>query len=333
MSYAIQEPAGANAGSHDPHATYTRMETLLALGQWFADRGNDEVALSPTRIMALSNFDKAEERALRQARDGAMSTAERSRRAERLVDGMRAVAPDDRALLESHIHPARIAAALGDEPAGMRVALLRMLPEAMAAGVAAVTGLRWPLAGGRVARHDARLRACMRRHVMRPFVLLRDLTDVTPLDCLSGEELVRLTRLLGIREIALACRGIPDVESLSAFLGRFTESLALEIGRQIGRLVTVEPARVEFAQHLLATLLREGVDHAALIDGAGMALLAIALNDSPPAHVRLTMQKLAPGLAQTLGGLIHVWRNPPGAGATRTECMEMAARLLEARGG
>jgi hypothetical protein len=100
----------------------------------------------------------------------------------------------------------------------------------------------------------------------------------TPLEFFSGAELARLVRLLGVRETALACRGIAAVEAVAAFLKRFAPEDARAIAAHLRTLTSVEPRRVAFAGQHVHEALRAEPDPGAMLDRVGLRLLSTALS-------------------------------------------------------
>jgi hypothetical protein len=143
------------------------------------------------------------------------------------------------------------------------------------------------------------------------FVLCEAVNNPTPLDLLSGVELARLIRLLGVRETAIACSGIAAVETVTSFLKRFSAEDAYAIVSHLAVLQTVDRKRVVFAEQLARAAFTPETDQAsAMLDRTGLALLAIVLKARGALRRRHTTQKLPLAAARELEELIDNHRFP-----------------------
>jgi hypothetical protein len=125
------------------------------------------------------------------------------------------------------------------------------------------------------------------------FVSADELLARTPLELLSGAELARLVRLLGVRETAVACRGIEAVEAVASFLRRFAHEDARAVAAHMRSLAEVDARRVAFAEQVVREALLGEDDPRAMLDRAGLRLLAVALAGAENRlRLRYTAQKL-----------------------------------------
>ena len=247
----------------------------------------------------------------------------------------RARAREKHARLDEHVHPSHLVTALRAEPARVQSLILEHLPPALSAACAAALGhdpggiaVHGPQAGGtsRASRSvvvnnyapqpatqaanarnaaassqvDAGVMEVVRRAFLSRFAALSELRDPAPLDTLSAAELARLVRLLGVRETAIACRGIANVEAVTAFLRRFPAEDARAVATQIAALTDVEPARIVFAESLVHEALQREPEPGAMLDRVGLELLAITLAGHPAPRLRYTAQKFPPEVADEL---------------------------------
>lgn len=232
--------------------------------------------------------------------------------------------------LDEHLHPSHIVGVLREEPRHIRRLIIQHLPPGLAAQVAQALGVEPG------ARHSSRnLRqpapevvAVVRRTFLSHFVSAHQLTQTTALDSLSGVELVRLVRLLGVCETGLACRGIESRESVASFLRRFSAADARAIASHIASLTEVEPARVAFAEGIVREAISLEPEPGAMLDRAGLHLLALTLAGRDETRLRYTAQKLPFEIAQWLRTLAA---KATTQGAERaSEMIKLVARDTEA---
>lgn len=224
---------------------------------------------------------------------------------------LRRARPDAQPLqLDEHVHPTHIVEALRDEPRRIQTLILRHIPANLAEACAHALGLKnvrrqRPSAspggryGGRERRSatrdeppDTEIVAFVRRRFIARFVHYNQLHNPTPLDSLNGAELARLIRLSGVREAAIACRGVAQVENIASLWRRFPAEDARAFAAHMATLADVEPARVSFAEELVGEALRENSDPIAMLDHTGMLLLALVMYAGDTKRMHHTSQKL-----------------------------------------
>ena len=226
------------------------------------------------------------------------------------------------AQLDEHVHPSHVVEVLRDEPSYVRRLVLAHLPAALAARVEEAFGER-----GRAGREKGRrgrrtgslteergtgdlspavntpepeVVSVVRRAFLSHFTSRAELARVTPLELLSGVELARLVHLLGVRETALACRAIQAVEAVASFLRRFGPEDARAVAAHISTLTDVDPRRVAFAEALVHEAFSAEPEPAAMLNRAGLQLLALTLSVRDEAHARYVAQKLPVEVARWL---------------------------------
>lgn len=148
------------------------------------------------------------------------------------------------------------------------------------------------------------LQKSVRNAFFRRLVSLRDLPAPTVFDRLGGAEFVRLVRLSGIWEVALACVRIEAVESIAAFLRRFSPEDARAIAARLNALPATSEERIAFAENLVQTILEAETNPTAMLDLLGFRLVGILLCDATPQRIAYAAQKLpleiAPGLSEII---------------------------------
>ncbi|HYO63797.1 MAG TPA: hypothetical protein VER08_09220 [Pyrinomonadaceae bacterium] len=194
------------------------------------------------------------------------------------------------AQLDEHVHPSHVVEVLRDEPAYVRRLVAAHLPPALAAHVEEVFG-----AGGATSvspEPESELVGVVRRTFLSHFTSRAELARVTPLELLTGVELARLVRLLGVRETALACRAIQAVEAVGSFLRRFAPEDAHAVAAHISTLTDVDPRRVAFAERVVHEAFSAEPEPSAMLNRAGLRLLALTLATRDEAHLNYVAQKL-----------------------------------------
>lgn len=309
------------------NAETERIEVLLALADAFAD----ETGAPEIREGLLSTLDEETRHAVRRRGEWLDRLTPDKRRAwlrhtlARARPATRGAPP-----LDEHLHHSHVAEALRGEPERVRRLVVTHLPPALAEACARALGMPSAEARAEVESEESapEVVAVVRRVFLSHFITLADVERPTPLDFFSGAELARLVRLLGVRETALACRGIPAVEAVAAFLKRFAPEDARAIAAHIRTLTQVEPRRVASAGQHVQEALRAEPEPGAMLDRTGLRLLATALSGrGRRASLRYAAQKLPVEAARWLRLMAAT-----GADANSTSSDETAeTRRLVAR--
>jgi hypothetical protein len=329
-----------------------RIEVLLALADVFAAGGASTHAAAPApREELLSAFDDDTRHAIRRRGEWLDRLAPEKRR-DWLRHTLSRARPQTRAAppLDEHLHHSHVTEALRGEPERVRRLVVAHLPPALAADCARALGLGDAPARG-VARTEGKagqteveakpteveartapeVVAVVRRVFLSHFITLADVERPTPLDLFSGAELARLVRLLGVRETALACRGIAAVEAVAAFLKRFAPEDARAIAAHLRTLTSVEPRRVASAGQHVQEALRAEPDPGAMLDRVGLRLLATALaGRALRTSLLYAAQKLPVEAARWLRLMAATGAEANAAGAGETaETRRLVAREVE----
>jgi hypothetical protein len=266
-----------------------RIETLIALAlskRW--QEGDPELNGDLSRVVAeLNEPDRKAVIDLAQ-RFERLSPAEQSRWLASRVGRIRASSPERERRFEEDIHPSQIIDALRNESPRIQSLIVEILPlhrDAVAEALG-VSPASPPQADNR------KIADVVRRAFFAQFIPTAVLNDPMALDLLSGVELARLIRLLGVRETAIACKGVTAVEAVTAFLKRFSAEDAHAIRFHLASLKTLEPERVDFAETVVRNAINECSIEAATLDRVGLTLLAMVLAQSDQLRRRHTAQKL-----------------------------------------
>ncbi len=181
--------------------------------------------------------------------------------------------------LDENINPSHIVKVLGNEPKSVQNLILRNLPPDLSRRISLYLDLKFdPKAdftqNGR--QINSEITALVRQKFLSNFVALEDIYEPDELDKFSVDQLEQFVRHLGLREIAIACRGISSKETLAAFLNRFEEADAREIARYITELEKIRPFWVAQADTLVRKSWNAELKPEKVIKKIGFKLLALA---------------------------------------------------------
>ncbi len=200
--------------------------------------------------------------------------------------------------LDEQINPAQITEVLRSETKAVQELILRHLPINLGAQVASELGLKSSSYTLSKAGHQPindKIVALVRQKFLSHFVALEDIYEPTAADKLSIRELAKFIRQLGVRETAIACRGISSKESLAVFLGGFNESNAKEIAEYITELEKIKPFWVAEADKLVGRTLESDFQPDDLLQILGLQLLASGFVRREATAQKYTAQKMSPG--------------------------------------
>lgn len=305
------------------NAETERIEVLLALADAFADA-------SEAREEMLSTLDEETRHAVRR-RGEWLDRLTPDKRRDWLRHTLSRARPATHGAppLDEHLHHSHVTEALRSEPERVRRLVVAHLPPALATACAQALGV----SSEEIAREDAagpspEVVAVVRRVFLSNFITLADVERPTPTDFFSGAELARLVRLLGVRETALACRGIPAVEAVAAFLNRFAPEDASALALHLKSMTNVEPWRVALAGQHVQEALRAEPEPAAMLDRTGLRMLATALSGrARRASLRYAAQKLPVEAARWLR-LMAATGSTPEANAGASDDAAESRRLI-----
>ena len=201
--------------------------------------------------------------------------------------------------LDEQINPSQITEILRSETKAVQELILRHLPISLGTQVASELGLKSGSFNLSKAGHQPindKIVALVRQKFLSHFVALEDIYEPTAAaDKLSIRELAKFIRQLGVRETAIACRGISSKESLAVFLGRFNESDAKEIAQYITELEKIKPFWVAEADKLVRRTLERDFQPDDLLQSLGLQLLASGFVRREATAQKYTAQKMSPG--------------------------------------
>lgn len=202
--------------------------------------------------------------------------------------------------LDGNIHPVQIAEILNREPKPIQLLVLKNLPAKLSRKIAlsletkpTETEFSADQAGLSNTVNDE-IVALIRHNFISNFVALEDVFEPTETDKVPIVRLDDFIRLLGVRETAIACRGISSKETLAAFLNRFDEESAKQIAENITELENIKPFWVERADRLLRKTLENQFQPESLLRNLGLKIMAIVFVRRDWAARKYTAQKMPP---------------------------------------
>lgn len=201
--------------------------------------------------------------------------------------------------LDANIHPLQIAEVLNREPRAVQLLVLKNLPAVLGKRVAENLKTKpspdefsaEKLTANQISDEIVSL---IRREFVSNFVALEDVFESSDTDGIPIQRFEGFIRHLGIRETAIACRGINSKETLAAFLNRFDEQSAKELAENMAQLENVKPIWVERADHLLRKTLENQFQPETLLRSLGFKILAIVFIRRDVTARKYTAQKMMP---------------------------------------
>jgi flagellar motor switch protein FliG len=198
--------------------------------------------------------------------------------------------------LDENLNPSQIVEVLTREPQAVQLLILRNLPSDLSRRIALYMGLEF-FPEEKSAKKAPRIREeiveLVRERFLSNFIGLEDVYEPDELDRLSVDELENFIRHLGLREVAIACRGINSKETLAAFLNRFDDEDVREIALYITELDKIRPFWVAQADALVRKSWSADLAPAKVIKKIGFKLLAAGFVLRDETKCEYTSQKLS----------------------------------------
>jgi flagellar motor switch protein FliG len=179
--------------------------------------------------------------------------------------------------LDENINPSHIVEILSREPKAIQQLILKNLPPDLSRRLSLYLDLNFVPEGKsekNANQINEEIVALVRQKFLSNFIALEDVFEADEMDKFSVDELEDFIRHLGLREIAIACRGINSKETLAAFLNRFDEEDAREIALYLTELDKIRPFWVAQADALVRKSWSADLPPAKVIKKIGFKLLA-----------------------------------------------------------
>ncbi len=198
--------------------------------------------------------------------------------------------------LDENINPSHIVKVLSREPKSIQNLILRNLPADLSRRISLYLDLSFESNENAVQTDlpiNEEIIALVRHKFLANFIALEDIYEPDDLDMFSFDELEKFIRQLGLREIAVACRGINSKETLAAFLNRFDENDTREIAHFITELDKIRPFWVAQADALVRKSWSADLAPEKVIKKIGIKILAIVFAVRDQTRRRYLAQKLS----------------------------------------
>lgn len=175
--------------------------------------------------------------------------------------------------LDPNVNPSHIVDILANESPAVRKVILDALPADLSRRIALYLDLRFT-PPDHPEDDENGLRTFVFRQFVGRFTAFGDLAAPDELDRFNVDEMESFTRHLGLREIAIACRGIATKETLAAFLNRFDADDAREIVSYVTELDKIRPFWVAQADALVRKSWNAELPPATVVRKIGLKILA-----------------------------------------------------------
>lgn len=256
-------------------------------------------SLNPRRLETLER---------RTARIESFSDLERQRWLGRWIDNIRR--RDHSTKLDQNVNTEHIAEFLRNEPSPICQSILSYLPPDVGHEVELRLGPNVSAnTNDEVSKElSPEILEVVKRRFLDNFVQIESIGDVLEIDELSVEQLRQFIRALGLREIAVACRGIESKEKVAAFLCRFAEDDAKTIAKYLSSLDQVEAIWVSIADRTVQRLWNRRLRPQLILHKIGLELLACAFAERSDTALRYTAQKLSLRDSKRWQKMIDAWK-------------------------
>ncbi len=201
--------------------------------------------------------------------------------------------------LDENINPSHIVESLVKEPSNIQHLILKNLPADLSRRIALYLDLSFNSGENPSTRSETGnqinndILAAIKQKFLSDFTALEDIFEPDEIDKFTVDELERFIRHLGLREVAIACRGISSKETLAAFLNRFSEADTREIALYITELEKIRPFWVAQADELVRKSWSPELKPEIVLRKVGLKLLAIAFVQRDENQRKYAGQKLS----------------------------------------
>lgn len=197
------------------------------------------------------------------------------------------------ARFDENVHPTQIVDVLMREPRSVQRLIIKNLPDDLARRLATYLDISLNVKETSRNSIDPAIVTIVRTMFLRNFVTVEELVDPDAVDRFSIAEFDEFVRHLGLREIAIACRGIGAKETLAAFLNRFSAVDAKEIARYLTELDKIRPFWVAQADALVRKSWNAEIGPEKVVRKIGLRLLAGFFVQRSAGQMGYASQKLA----------------------------------------
>jgi hypothetical protein len=293
-----------------------RADALIALSMIFDRRISQRNGTGPERaisevvsesLRSLSSL-RREKLIERTAQIESFSDFQRQQWLGRWIDNLRRRGRSTK--LDQHIRAEHVAKVLKNEPCPIRRSILNYLPLDLCRDVDQLLDpdLEVHSVNNEFSSNlPPEIIEVVKSRFLANFVQIESICYANSLDEFSVDELRQFLQALGLREIAVACRGIESKEKVAAFLCRFAEEDAKTIAMYLSKLDRVEPVWVSVADRTVQRLWNRRLRPHQILHKIGLELLACAFAERSNTAVRYTSQKLSYRDSRRWEKMIFAW--------------------------
>ncbi len=308
-----------------------RADALIALAIVFEGRFPDErtepgLPLSDNVRRSFDAFDESRLKPLlsRSAKIALLSDSKRKEWLGRWIDNIRR---RGRAVkLDPNVHPEQVAKILRKEPHAIRRHIFDSLPPELRDEAAFLLhddeDIHDTSSEYSSAIPPDEIIELVKDRFLSNFVQTESIHDADSIDQLSSTDLPEFIHQLGLREIAVACRGINSKEALASFFCRFAEDDAKAIAIYLSTMEKVDSAWVASADGLVKRAWNRRLRTRQILHMIGLELLASAFAQRTDTAIRNTAQKLPYRDSVRWGKMISAWRERLADGDERSNTIE-----------
>jgi hypothetical protein len=195
--------------------------------------------------------------------------------------------------LDENINPAHIGNVLSREPKSIQKHILRNLPNELAQRMAQYLEIKFDSENEKPAPISKEIAELIRKEFLSNFVSYEDIYEPLEIDRLSVFQLNKFIHHLGLREIAIACRGIAAKETLASFLNSFSPDDTREIVHYLTELDKIKPFWVSQADEIVRNNWEAETNPDKISAKIGFELLAVAFVPRNQAARKYTSQKFS----------------------------------------
>lgn len=200
--------------------------------------------------------------------------------------------------LDQNINPVHIGVVLSRESFSIQKHILKNLPLDLSKRIAQYLGIEFENEPQEAIQINESIDDLIKNEFMSHFVSLEDIYEPIDIDRISLHNIVKFINHLGLREIAIACRGINSKETLAAFLNSFNPDNTREIVEYLTELEKVKPIWVARADEMVRDNWDSQGNPEQVISKIGFKLLAISFIERDAISRKYTYQKLTSKNAQ-----------------------------------
>lgn len=202
--------------------------------------------------------------------------------------------------LDKNINPVQIAIALSRESVSIQRHILKNLPPNLSQRIAQYLGIKFEADAVNNELINSQIDELIRQEFLANFVSIEDIYEPNDLDKIPIVEINKFILHLGLREVAVACRGINSKETLAAFLNSFNPDNTREIVQYLTELEKVKPFWVARADEMVRDNWDPKGNPERVLEKIGFKLLAISYFKRDSIAKKYTFQKFSTKDAQNL---------------------------------